>query len=138
MAKPTIHSVLKRASELKTENERVEFLRSQGNPTLFSVLGHMFDPRIEFRLPPGAPPYKPSEFDEPGLIYSEMRKFYIFVKGQSENITQVKCEKIFIDMLEYVHKDDAEIIIAMKDKKSPFKNINLKLVQKAFPGLVPT
>jgi hypothetical protein len=138
MAKPTIYSILKRTSELKTENERVEFLRSQGNPTLFSVLGHTFDPRIEFRLPEGDPPYKPSEFDEPGLIYGEMRKFYIFVKGQSDNITQVKCEKLFIDMLEYVHPDDAKVLLAMKDKKVLFKNVNLKLVQKAFPGLVPT
>ena len=138
MAKPTIYSVLKKASEMKTENERIEFLRSQGNPTLFSILGHMFDPRIEFRLPEGTPPYKPSEFDEPGLIYAEMRKFYIFVKGQSENITQVKCEKIFVDILEYVHPEDAKLLIAMKDKKSPFKTINLKLVQKTFPGLVPT
>ena len=29
-------------------------------------------------------------------------------------------------------------IIAAKDKKSPYKNITKKLVQEAFPGLLPT
>jgi len=45
---------------------------------------------------------------------------------------------MFIELLETVDAEEAELIIAAKDKKSPYKNITKKLVQEAFPGLLPT
>jgi len=138
MQKRTIASILKEASQQPTPDARIEFLRRHDNPTLRTILVHMFHPDIEFLLPPGAPPYKPSEFDEYGNLYQEARRLYLFVKGGNQNLTKVKRESLFIDVLQYVHKEDAELLIAMKVKKSPYKTINLKLIQKAFPGLVPT
>lgn len=138
MARPTTASILKKASEMKTPDERVQFLQMADCTTLRAVLKHMFDPNIEFDLPEGAPPYNPSEFDEPGALHAEVRRFYLFVKGGQPNLTKVKRESLFIDVLQYVHKEDAELLVCMKDKKSPYKTINLKLVQKAFPGLIPT
>jgi hypothetical protein len=38
-------------------------------------------------------------------------------------------------MLEALPEDDAQLLIAMKDRKLPYKNITPKLVLKAFPGL---
>jgi hypothetical protein len=39
-------------------------------------------------------------------------------------------------MLESVHPKDALILLAMKEKKLPYKGITKALIQKAFPGLV--
>ena len=38
-------------------------------------------------------------------------------------------------MLETVDKDDAKILIGMKDKEIPVKNVTQKLTERAFPDL---
>jgi len=51
------------------------------------------------------------------------------------NITDLKRESLFIGMLETVDKDDAKILIGMKDKEIPVKNVTQKLTERAFPDL---
>jgi len=45
---------------------------------------------------------------------------------------------MFIKLLESVHKEDAKIVIAMKDKKlqGMYKGLTKKAVQEAFPTLI--
>jgi hypothetical protein len=42
---------------------------------------------------------------------------------------------LFIQFLETIDKDDAKLMIAVKDKKIPFKGITSNMVKKAFPDL---
>jgi hypothetical protein len=41
---------------------------------------------------------------------------------------------MFIEMLESVDFNDAKLLLALKEKKMPFKSITKKLVMEAFPN----
>jgi hypothetical protein len=58
------------------------------------------------------------------------------MEGGNPNLNAIKREQIFIQMLESINADDAELLVAMKDKKSPYKNITKDIVVEAFPGLI--
>lgn len=133
----SISEILDRVSKAKTKTEKLEVFRQHDNPVLRSVLKHALDKSIVFDLPEGAPPYKPSEHVESqGMLYSEARKFYLFVKDGHPGLTNLKRESLFITMLESVDPKDAELLIGMKDKKLPYKGITSTLVEEAFPGLI--
>jgi len=137
MSKLSIYNTLVKCCEFEKREHRIEALRANGNPAMWAVLRHMFDPNIKFLLPKGDPPFEPLEFDEPGRLYVEARKFYLFVEGGHPTITQMKRESLFISLLENVNKEEAKLLIAMKDKKSPIKGLTKNLVATAFPGLLP-
>ena len=75
--------------------------------------------------------------DDQGNLYREARKLYLFVKGGNPNLTRARREQLFIQFLEGIHPKDAEFVIAMKDKKSPFKMLTKQVVSKAFPEILP-
>lgn len=132
-----VYEILEKASKLKTKTDKIRYLQENHNPVVLSVLKHAYDPTIEFELPPGSPPYSPSEFlDEHGMLYTEARKFYLFVKGGHPTLTNLRRESLFITLLESVHPEDAKLLVAMKDKKLPYKGITKQLVKETFPGLI--
>ena len=111
-------------------------LQKNGFPVVQQILKYAFDPKIKFLLPEGRPPFKPNEFvDQEGILFSEARKLYLFVEGGNNNLTKFKREMLFIQFLEGIDKNDAELICAVKDKKLPFKSINEQIVKQAFPNL---
>ena len=133
----SISEILDRVSKAKTKSEKLETFRQYDNPTLRSILKHTLDKNIVFDLPEGAPPYRPSDHVESqGMLYSEARKIYLFVKGGHPGLSNLKRESLFITMLESVDPKDAELLIAMKDKKLPYKGITAALVTEAYPGLI--
>lgn len=135
--KKSIYNILKECSELKSPKERIEFLKNNDVPVIKQILKYAFDPAIEFDLPEGEPPYKPCEYlDQEGRLYSEARKLYLFVKGGNPALTKLKREMLFIQFIEGIDKDDAKLILAVKDKKTPFKTITADIVKKAYPDLI--
>jgi hypothetical protein len=69
-------------------------------------------------------------------LFAEIRRLYLFLKGGNPNLTKLRRETLFIELLESVHPSDAKILIAIKDKKLPYKGLTAKLVKEAFPGLI--
>jgi hypothetical protein len=138
--KQAIAHYLKQASEAGNEKDAMDYLRAcpLGPAVLKQVFQLAYDPNIKWLLPEGAPPYNPTKFDNEGAIYSELRRMYLFHEGGNPNLTTVKREKLFIDLLEYVDPRDAELLIALKDGKIPYKNINQRMANKLFPGEFPT
>jgi len=132
----SVAKVLTKINGLKKKEDRIAALQQNNNYTLRSILQGMFDPKVKFPLPEGAPPYKVNQFDEPKALHNEVPRFYLLMEGGNPNLKSQKREQIFIQMLESVNADDAELLIAMKDKKSPFKNISKDIVVEAFPGLI--
>lgn len=131
----SMSEILKEVSEAKKE-KKVELLRYYDSQPLRALLAHALDPNIVWRLPEGAPPYKPNEaLDQHNRLYQEARKFYIFC-DPNLSLPSVKREALFIELLESVDPEDAKLLIAAKDKKVPYKGITLKLVQEAFPNLI--
>jgi len=134
--KKTIYSILKECAEIKSVKERVDKLQNTCPPIVQSLLKYAFDPSIKFLLPEGDPPYKPCEFlDQESRLYSEARLMYLFIEGGNPNLTKLKREMLFIQLLEGVHKDDAVLLCYIKDKKLPFRTISSDIVKKAFPSL---
>lgn len=133
-----IAEILELASKKETKAEKIEVLRKYDSVTLRTCLQGAFDPNIEWDLPEGDPPYKPCDFlDQQGRLYQETRRLWIFLKGRRPDIKPAKKEHLFIGLLESLDKDDAKLLLAVKDKKLNYKGITYKLVQEAFPGLLP-
>lgn len=133
----SISEILKLVSKHKSTEAKVEELRKHANPTLTTILKYALDPTIKWALPEGAPPYKPNEFpDQHGVLYAETRRLYLFLEGGNPNLSKLRRETLFIQLLENVDPEDAKLLIAAKDKTVPYKNINLKVVTQAFPGLI--
>jgi hypothetical protein len=59
----------------------------------------------------------------------------LFVEGGNPNLTNLRRETLFIQLLESVDPNDAKLLLAMKDKKSAFSGINKTIVRQAFPDL---
>ena len=134
--KKSIYNILKECSEPRTAKDRVARLQGAGLPVVKQILKYAFDPNIKFLLPEGVPPYKPNEFvDQEGILFSEARKLYLFVEGGNSNLTRFKREMLFIQFIENIDKNDAELICAVKDKKLPFKSLTKDIVKQAFPDL---
>lgn len=132
-----ISEILKMAAKEKSNGKKAAVLQKYDSVPLRTVLKYAYDPDVEFLLPESEPPYTPSESPEGhGMLYSEARRLRIFVKGGGyDNLNQLRREVLFVELLESVHADDAEIIVAMLvDRK--FNGITLKVVEQAFPDLI--
>lgn len=132
--------LIKKCVDFDSKAERIEALRINGEakPSMKTVIQYMFHPDIKFALPSGDPPYRPSQFDEWGRFYAEVRKLYLFVEGGHPTLNQMKREFLFVELLESIHPEDAKLVLAMKDKKSPYKGLTKDVAIAAFPELFPT
>ena len=109
-------------------------------PAFKDILRGMFDDTLEFLLPEGKPPYTPNIPESvPSTLLKKHRDFGYFVKGgPGRDLPAYKRERMFIELLESVHPDDALLVLAMVGKKPPFKGLTKKLVKEAFPNLIQT
>jgi hypothetical protein len=132
-----ISEILENASKISKKQDKLDYLRNNFNPVLGQILKYTYEPQFEWELPPGEPPYKPSEFpDSHGMLYTEARRIYLFLKGGNPNLTPFKREMLYITFLETIHPNDAKLIIAIRDKKLPYKGLTKALIQEAYPGLI--
>ena len=120
------------------ENQRKNMLASlRNNQGIITILKLAYDPEIKFNLPEGDPPYKPCGFvDQQGMLYNNIRRLYLFWGNGNPGITPTKRQALFISMLEALDPDDAKLVLAMKSKRLPYKNITPALVGEVFPGLL--
>lgn len=137
-----VWEVLDRVSKGRTRADKIKRLKEYENlMALRDVLQGAFDPRIEWNLPPGIPPYTPQVEGPPppSTLLKEHLKFKFFVKGlrESEDLMSVKRERLFIDLLESVDPRDAEAVVNMINKKPPVKGLTEKIVKEALPDLIP-
>jgi hypothetical protein len=133
----SIDEILSNIDQLKTKEERIASLRKYKHPAIESILRGAYDPDIKWALPEGEVPYRASgAVDQQGMLYSEYKRFYIFVDGSCPSLRQARRELLFVQFLESLHPGDAVLIAHMKDKKLPYPNITPELVEEAFPGLL--
>jgi hypothetical protein len=135
-----IAEILSEISKIKNFEERQAALSTCANITpLIQVLHSAFHPDVKFALPSGAPPFKKLEksVDAQGSFYRESKKLYLFIEGLSPNLHPLKREAMFVQLLEALDPDDADLLLAIKDKQMPYSGITYELVVKTFPGLLP-
>jgi uncharacterized protein DUF6433 len=129
---------LEQVSKTRKKQDKVAALKHNDSYVLRTVLQGAFDPRIKWVLPEGEPPYTPNSLvDQENVFIHDCRKLKYFIEGGAPNLTPVKRERMFIELLEAVDPRDAKLICSMKDKKLPWPGITAELVKEAFPGLLP-
>jgi hypothetical protein len=121
------------------EARKKVLLENESSP-LKDLLKYAFHPEIKFALPSGAPPFKtvgsPDEYN-PTYLYPNIRKFYLYIEGGHDGLTQLRREQLFVQMLEGLHPKEADIVIQVKDKKLKFRGLTYKLVKNTFPEILP-
>ena len=133
-----IAEILAEASKMETVEQRVDYLKQNNHPSLQTVLYYCYHPSINWLLPDTDPPYNPrlKEEDIQNVLKSDFRKVRMFVEGKEyDNIKPLKREMLFIEFIESLDPDDAKLILSIKNKKMPWKNISKHVVKKAFPNL---
>ena len=133
----SIAEILRKTSNLRSKQEKIEFLQKKNSLPLRNILILTYDKTKVLLLPETAPPYTPSESHEnQGMLYNQARKLKYFVEGFAPpGVNQIKREQIFIEMLESVHRDDAKVLIQMIERK-PFNGITKNIINEAFPGII--
>lgn len=140
MSTKTFDSMFKKVEEAKTKKEKLQILRENSSPVLKQILGLTYDPRVNWLLPEGTPPYTPlpDNADAEITLQYASRQFYLFIEGNSDtqrNLKPLKRESIFIQLLESVNPAEVKVLLGMKDRKLPYKGVTRKLVAEAFPNL---
>lgn len=140
MARKLISEVLTEAGKISNREERIKFLRMNKSPGLTDILRINYDETIVPALPQGAPSYRQDDAPK-GYEYTILNKAYTqfkyFFKGPIANgMKPLKREGLFLNLLESLNPEEAELLIAAKDKKMKYKGITKKLVCDAFPNLI--
>lgn len=133
----SLSSILEAAAQPEDVADRIKILHDNDSPSLRQLLFLMWGP-TKFLLPEGKPPYTPYTAEQvPYRLYNEMKRLYLFLEGGHPTLAQNKREQLFIELLESIDPSDAELLIAIKDKKTPWKKLARNVVMKAFPDLIP-
>lgn len=134
-----MHEVLQKVSNAKTKKEKIKLLQEFNTNALRMLLIINFDDSVVSMLPPGNVPYTPNEAPEGTehtILEKEARLLHHFFKGGS-NVSQVKREQMFVQMLEGLNAGEAEALIKAKDKQIGKRwKITKATVSEAFPSIV--
>ena len=130
------------ADAISDINDRVEYLRNNASQAVKELINVNFNPEIKMLLPEGRPNFlegddKPPTYDDASLNY-EVRRLYLFVEGGSPNLTDLKRETLWIELLNSLHGDEADDLTHMKDRTlhKKYKNITHEVCHLAFPEFV--
>ena len=134
-----ISEVLQKAHSAKTKAQKVKILQDNNTNALRSVLIANFDESIHSLLPEGDVPYQKNDAPvgtEHTVLEQEYRKLYLFFKGGSSSLKQSQRENLFIQMLEGLSEEEAELLILVKDKAMNKRyRVTRACVETAFPKI---
>ena len=146
---PMFSEIAQRVHNAKDKATKIKILNKHRSADLEMFLKSALDPRIVWMLPEGDVPYieneAPEGEGEQMRLASVMDKMYNYVKmdrsdiGKPEvvgnaGLTQLVRERMFIQMLEGLHKDEAALVLLAKDKNlhRKYKGLNAPTVTAAY------
>jgi Family of unknown function (DUF6433) len=162
---PFVFEVLELVSKQRSNEKKVEVLKTYEHPSIKSVLIWNFDETVVSLLPEGPVPYgdvkdqnvysgnlsdnlsreaaggeAATTQDLQGLGKTSLRReyqnLYHYVKGGNNSLTTIRREMMFINLLEGLHPREAELLCLVKDKKLQTKyKITHENVKEAFPDI---
>ena len=99
-----------------------------------------FDESIVSEIPEGSVPYTPNDAPvgtDHTRLESEYRGLYRFFKGGDNTIKPLKRETMFIQLLEGLSAEEAELLCLVKDGKlsEKCKRITKAVITEAFPSI---
>ena len=134
---PLLSEVLQNLGKIKSKKDKVSYLKEHNTEALRQIIKSSFDPKIKWSLPFGEVPFRVNEAPEGtehNVLSYEARKLYHFIEGGNPSLSQNKRESMFIQMLEGLHPDEADILVAAKDKilHQKYKGLSVNVVKEAF------
>ena len=133
---PLASEIFTKVNNAKDKPKKINVLRENDSQGMRMLLKAAFDPKIQFDMPEGNPPFianEAPEGTEHTSLISEAKRLYLFCKGGS-NLPKLKKETLFIQMLEGLHHKDAEALLIIKDKSlnKTYKGLTESVVKEAF------
>ncbi len=131
--------ILQKVSSAKTKKEKIDLLKEYNSQGLRSLLIINFDDSLEFLLPEGEVPFTPNDAPagtEHTRLTQEYRGLYRFFKGGDSSIKGMRREQLFVQLLEGLHADEANMLVSAcnKDLQSKYR-ITKAVVAEAFPAI---
>jgi hypothetical protein len=103
-----------------------------------------YHPEVVFDLPEGTPPYEESTAPDPTFtgfsLFNFFKSKYVlhYAKNPKMLVNPDKRQSLFVQNLSQLYKDEAKLLIIMKDKDDkPLKYVNEGLFRDAFPTWLP-
>ena len=134
---PTVNEIFTLINNAKIKSEKIAILKKHDTQAMRQLIKAAFDPKIEFDLPEGTPPFirneAPAGTEHTSLFYAS-KKLWRFVKGADDTINRLAKEKMFLGLLEALQEKDADVLIGIKDKKlnNMYKGLTASVVKEAF------
>ena len=137
---PFLNEILDYVETQKTKAKKVQALQEYRDDSLTAVLIWNFDDRVQSAIPEGQVPYKENEVPvgtDHTSLRREWKNLFHFIKGGNDELSSLRRETMFIQMLEGLHPEEAKIICLVKDKNLTEKyKVTRELVEEAFPDIV--
>ena len=132
-----LSEILTKVNNAKDKPKKMAVLQQYDTPAMRMILKGAFDPNIKWALPSGTPPYIANEAPkgtEHSLLKNESKRLWHFVDGADADTTKTQKETMFIQMLEGLHQEEAELLIGVKDKSlnKKYKGLTAALVKESF------
>jgi len=137
--KMLLSEVFQKVSNAKTKKEKIALLKKYSTPALRSLLIWNYDESVISMIPTGEVPYTPND-SPPGtdhsMLFHEYKKLYHYVKGGNDGLNKIKREQMFVQLLESIHADEAQVLSLVKDKKLGKRyKITKACITEAFPEI---
>ena len=131
--------ILQKVSSAKTKKEKVELLQEYNSQGLRSLLIINFDESLQFLLPEGDVPFTPNDAPagtEHTRLVHEWKGLYRYFKGGDNTLKGMRREQLFVQLLEGLHADEANLLVSAcnKDIQSKYR-VTKAVVQEAFPQI---
>lgn len=135
-----ISEILRKVSNAKTKKEKIDLLQKHNTPALRQLLIINFDDSITSMLPEGDVPYTPNDAPvgtDHTRLEQEYRGLYRFFKGGQDTLPNMKRESMFVQLLEGLSAEEAELLCLCKDGKlgDKYKRITKTVISEAFPSI---
>lgn len=142
MSNKNVYEVFEDFRKVTSKQDRLDVLRQNDTWALRNVLLGALNPEIKFTIKK-VPEYKSVDVP-PGLAYSHMTealsRIYLWVDGnpkRPEGLTESRATELLLQLLESLEPKEAEVFASMIRKDLKVPHLTPKLVNEAFPGLLP-
>ena len=135
-----LSEILRKVSNAKTKKEKIALLHKHNSQALRSLLIWNFDENVISAVPEGEVPYTPNDAPvgtDHTRLEQEYKGLYRFIKGGADKLPSLKRESLFVQLLEGLSGEEAELVCLVKDKTlaTKYKRITKAVIGEAFPQI---
>ena len=137
---PFMSEILEVVHKQRSKAKKVEVLKYYRDDALTALLIWNFDPSVVSLIPEGEVPYNKNDVPvgtDHTSLRREYKQMYHFVKGGNDQLSSLRRESMFIQMLEGLHPDEADILCLVKDGQLNKKyKLTREFVETAYPDIL--